>query len=88
MTLAGGDTTWSARHWDTGTGAGMDCTHATNVIVIGDRLAVSWNDALSPPQVDEGLTAAYVTPSIHRARFSACFRKCMYCLPSTSFPLL
>ena len=49
MTLAGGDTTWSARHWDTGTGTGVDCTHATNVRVIGDRLAVSWNDALSPP---------------------------------------
>ena len=48
MTLAGGDTTWSARHWDTGTGAGVDCTHATNVRVIGDRLAVSWNDALIP----------------------------------------
>ena len=49
MTLAGGDTTWSARHWDTGTGTDVDCTHATNVRVIGDRLAVSWNNALSPP---------------------------------------
>ena len=49
MTLAGGDMTWSARHWDTGTGTGVDCTHATNVRVIGDRLAVSWNDALSAP---------------------------------------
>ena len=49
MTLAGGDTTWSARHWDTGTGTGVDCTHATNVRVIGDRLAVCWNDALVPP---------------------------------------
>ena len=49
MTLAGGDTTWSARHWDTGTGTDVDCTHATNVRVIGDRLAVSWNNALSSP---------------------------------------
>ena len=49
MTLAGGDNTWSARHWDTGTGTSIDCTHATNVRVIGERLAVSWNDTLRPP---------------------------------------
>ena len=49
MTLAGGDNTWSARHWDIGTGTGVDCTHATNVRVIGEHLAVSWNDSLRPP---------------------------------------
>ncbi|WP_420618651.1 ThiF family adenylyltransferase [Candidatus Poriferisocius sp.] len=49
MTLATEDTTWSARHWDTGTGREIDCTHADNVRVIGDRLAVSWNNALIPP---------------------------------------
>lgn len=49
MTLAGGDNTWSARHWDTGTGTSVDCTHATNVRVIGEHLAVSWNDTLRPP---------------------------------------
>ena len=49
MTLAAGDTTWSARHWDIGAGTSVDCTHATNVRVIGERLAVSWNDTLSPP---------------------------------------
>lgn len=49
MTLAGGDNTWSARHWDTGTGTSVDCTHAANVRVIGEHLAVSWNDALRAP---------------------------------------
>ena len=48
MTLATEDTTWSARHWDTGAGREIDCTHADNVRVIGDRFAVSWNDALVP----------------------------------------
>lgn len=49
MTLATADTTWSSRHWDIGTGRGVNCTHATNVRVVGPRLAVSWNDKLSPP---------------------------------------
>lgn len=49
MTLATVDNTWSARHWDIGTGKQVDCSHSTNVRVIGDRLAVSWNDALCPP---------------------------------------
>ncbi len=48
MTLATEDTTWSARRWDTGAGREIDCTHADNVRVVGDRLAVSWNDALVP----------------------------------------
>ena len=51
ITLATGDNTWSARHWDTGLGRDVDCTHSMNVRVIGDRLAVSWNDTLvKPPQ--------------------------------------
>lgn len=49
MTLAGGDGTWSARKWDVGAGRNVDCTHAANVRVIGERLAISWNDALVPP---------------------------------------
>ena len=49
MTLATGDNTWSARHWDIGVGTQVDCTPATNVRVIGHRLAVSWNDALACP---------------------------------------
>ena len=50
MTLATGDTTWSARHWNRGVGQDVDCTHATNIRVVGDQLAVSWNDTLvSPP---------------------------------------
>ena len=49
MTLATGSHTWSARHWNIGVGKQVDCTHATNVRVIRDRLAVSWNDVLCPP---------------------------------------
>ena len=49
MTLATADTTWSARHWNLGVGQDVDCTHATNVRIVGDRLAVSWNDTLAPP---------------------------------------
>ena len=49
MTLATGNNAWSARHWDLGTGREMDCSHCTNVRVVRDRLAVSWNDELRPP---------------------------------------
>ena len=49
MTLATGNRTWSARHWDIGVGRAVDCTHSTNVRIIGDRLTVSWNDAVRPP---------------------------------------
>ena len=49
MTLATGNATWSARHWDTGAGRQVDCTHSTNVRVVGDRLALSWNGDLRPP---------------------------------------
>lgn len=49
MTLATGDCTWSARHWDRGVGNEVDCSHCDSVRVIGDRLAISWNDALRPP---------------------------------------
>ena len=48
MTLAGADGTWSARHWDRGVGLGVDCTHSQNVRIIGNELAVSWNDVLRP----------------------------------------
>lgn len=49
MTLATCNNTWSARHWDFGVGKAVDCTHSTNVRVIGDRLAISWNDQIRPP---------------------------------------
>ena len=49
MTLATKDNTWSARHWDVGVGRKIDCTHSRNVRVIGEKLAVSWNDAVQPP---------------------------------------
>lgn len=48
LTLAG-DTAWSARHWDRGTGREVEATHSENVRVVGDRLAVTWNDTLAPP---------------------------------------
>ena len=48
MTLATSNHTWSARHWNIGVGKQVGCTHSTNVRVIGDRLAVSWNDVLRP----------------------------------------
>lgn len=48
MTLAG-DQTWSARHWDRGNSRDVEATHAENVRVLGERLVVSWNDALIPP---------------------------------------
>ena len=49
MTLATGNSTWSARHWDVKSGNQIDCHHCANVRVIGDRLAVSWNHTLKPP---------------------------------------
>src|SRR5690606_15453736 len=49
MTLAGRDHTWSARHWDHGTGRQVACTDAQNVRVVGAQLMVSWNDAAVPP---------------------------------------
>ena len=49
MTLATGNDTWSARHWHVGTGNRINRDHCTNVRVIGERLAVSWNHELRPP---------------------------------------
>jgi hypothetical protein len=49
LTLAGGDASWSARHWDSGVGTDISETPCENVRVIGDQLAVSWNDHLVPP---------------------------------------
>ena len=49
MTVATGNQTWSARFWNIGVGRQVGCTHSTNVRVIGDRLAVSWNEFLRPP---------------------------------------
>ena len=49
ITLATGNNTWSARHWDSGIGKQVDCTHSTNVRVIGEKSSVSWNDDLCPP---------------------------------------
>ena len=49
MTLATRDRTWAARHWDIGVGRAVDCTHSTNVRVIGGKFAVSWNDEVQPP---------------------------------------
>ena len=46
MTLATGNSTWSARHWDQGVGKQVAYTHSTNVRVIGENLSVSWNGDL------------------------------------------
>ena len=54
MTLATGDFAWSARHWNIGVGRQVDCTHSRNVRVVGDRLAISWNDLLCPPPMPTG----------------------------------
>ena len=54
MTLATRTRTWSARHWNIGVGRAVNCTHCTNVRVIGDKFAVSWNDALQPPPQPSG----------------------------------
>ena len=54
MTLATRSRTWSARHWDVGVGRAVDCTHSTNVRVVGDKFAVSWNDAVQPPPRPSG----------------------------------
>ena len=48
MTLATGDGTWSARHWDKGVGRSVDCTSSTNVRVISEQLLISWNNDLCP----------------------------------------
>ena len=61
MTLATRNRTWSARHWDIGVGRAVDFTHATNVRVIGDKFAVSWNDADHPPPQPSGSQARTVS---------------------------
>ena len=54
MTLATRNRTWSARHWNVGVGRAVECTHSTNVRVIGDKFAVSWNDKIKPPPQPSG----------------------------------
>ncbi len=49
MTLATGNNTWSARHWPVGAGNQSSRHHCTNVRVVGESLAVSWNHELRPP---------------------------------------
>lgn len=46
ITYAGRDQSWSARHWDHGTGPDVAPTHCDAVRVIGDRLDITWNDQL------------------------------------------
>ncbi|MGI8793012.1 MAG: ThiF family adenylyltransferase [Acidimicrobiales bacterium] len=49
MTYSGGDQSWSARHWDQGTGLDVSPTHCDNVRVVGDHLDLSWNNELVRP---------------------------------------
>ncbi len=53
LTLAGSDGRWSGRHWDVGTGTEVDTTICENVRVVGNQLAVSWNDTLVPPPTSQ-----------------------------------
>src|SRR5207244_12822507 len=54
ITYSGGDQSWSARHWDRGTGFDVAPTHCENVRIIGDRLDVSWNNELVAPAAASG----------------------------------
>lgn len=68
MTLAGRDGYWSGRHWDNGAGTYVDVTACENVRVVGDRLAVSWNDKLvspPPPQASHARSVACWGPRLH-----------------------
>ena len=59
MTLATADQTWSARHWDIGVSSDIECTHSTNVRVIGDKLRISWNDLVSPPPTTDRASSSH-----------------------------
>jgi hypothetical protein len=48
ITYASRDRSWSARHWDHGTGRNVAPTHCENVRVLGDHLVVTWNNDLVP----------------------------------------
>lgn len=48
ITYAGADQSWSARHWDHGTGRDVSPTHCDSVRVIGDHLDITWNNELVP----------------------------------------
>lgn len=48
MTFAGADRSWSARHWDRGTGPAVAPTHCDNVRVLSGDLKITWNPKLVP----------------------------------------
>lgn len=48
ITFGGRDQSWSARHWDKGTGLEVAPTHCENVRVVGERLDITWNNDLVP----------------------------------------
>jgi hypothetical protein len=48
LTLAAGDRSWSARHWDHGAGQAVESTDCVNVRVIDDRLNTFWHPGLRP----------------------------------------
>jgi hypothetical protein len=48
ITYASRDQSWSARHWDHGTGRDVAPTHCESVRVLGDHLVVTWNNELVP----------------------------------------
>ncbi|MDQ3964706.1 MAG: ThiF family adenylyltransferase [Actinomycetota bacterium] len=48
ITFAGRDGSWSARHWDHGTGPEVSPTKCDNVRVVGETLEVTWNEEFVP----------------------------------------
>jgi len=48
ITYASGDRSWSARHWDHGTGPDVSPTHCSNVRVLGAHLDITWNSERVP----------------------------------------
>jgi hypothetical protein len=68
ITYAGHDQSWSARHWDHGTGPDVSPTHCDNVRVLGDHLDISWNNELVPGARATGTQRRSVScwgPDIH-----------------------
>ena len=68
ITYAGHDQSWSARHWDHGTGLDVSPTHCDNVRVLDDRLDVTWNNQLLPvptPTPTQRRSVSCWGPEIH-----------------------
>ena len=67
MTIAGGDGSWSGRHWDHGLGDHVQTTECDNVRVLGDRLVITWNNATTaiPIHSSQKTSASCWGPKLH-----------------------